>query len=104
MNRVARRIAKRLRDEWLEGLTGVVQQSPFRGAPAVSNRGTDYTDAADRWVCNRKKAYPSEEMAHRVAARLNAANTSERTARPGFFGVVVAPYACGRCGLWHLGR
>ena len=104
MSRVARRIARQLREEWLQRITGSSAQTPFAGQGQLSGRGADYADAADQWVCNRKKAYPTGEMAARVAGRLNAANTSERTARPGFYGVVVNPYSCGRCGFWHLGR
>lgn len=102
MTRKAMRIARQLRDEWLAGLTGgpvhQATNNPARG------RGADYRDAPQLWVCNRKKSYPSEEIAHQVAVRLNEANEHEDTARDGFFGVVVQPYGCGRCGGWHLGR
>lgn len=104
MSRVARRKARELREQWLAGLTGgPVTIQPVRHSSG-SGRGADYQDAPREWVCNRKKAYPSEEIARSVATRLNVSNANERTARPGFFGVTVNAYGCGRCGLWHLGR
>jgi hypothetical protein len=104
VTRRAMRRARELRVEWLGRLVGgEVEQAPFRGG-ATTNRGTDYADAGDRWVCNRKKAYQTRALAVRVATRMNAANEDERTAREGFFGVVVQEYACGRCGLYHIGR
>lgn len=103
MARRAIRRARELRDEWLERLTGM--RVTTRAADVyLSGRGADYRDAPQQWVCNRKKGYPSEDIARSVAARLNEANEDEETARPGFFGVVVNVYACGRCGAWHLGR
>lgn len=106
MGRVSRRIARQLYEEWVERLTGQPITLPAGGPWRItgSSRGRDYEDAPQLWVCNRKKAYPSEDIAHQVAVRLNEANESEETARPGFYGVVVNPYACGRCGAWHLGR
>ena len=104
MARRAIRRARELRDEWVRRLCEGVTTAPRGFTPSSSGRGGDYRDAPQLWVCNRKKAYPSEEIARSVAARLNEANEDEETARPGFFGVVVNPYACGRCGAWHLGR
>lgn len=54
---------------------------------------TDSPDAAQAWVCNRKKAYPDEKMAKRVAARMRAEK-----------GADVVAYGCGLCGRWHIGR
>lgn len=103
MTRRAMRKARELREEWVRRLTGGPVTGPIV-RQHVPGRGTDYHDAPNSWACNRKKAYPSEEMARSVAARMNEANSSERSARPGFFGVVVNAYGCGRCGAWHLGR
>lgn len=103
MARSAIRRAREMRDSWIARLTGMPVVQATRQA-VVPGRGADYRDAAQEWVCNRKKAYASEDLARRVAARLNASNADEQTARPGFYGVVVNPYACGRCGFWHLGR
>lgn len=55
---------------------------------------TDYPDASTEWTCARKKAYPDEKFARRVAAQVN-----EREGRP-----AVVHYACTRCGRWHIGR
>lgn len=101
MARRAIRRARELREQWLRELTGVVSQITGRMS---YQRGSDYREAPDAWVCNRKKAYPTESMAARVAAGLNSENMDEATAREGFYGVVVVPYGCGRCGFWHLGR
>lgn len=54
---------------------------------------SDTPNAADEWVCNRKKAYPDEKFAKRVARRIR----QER-------GANVVAYGCGRCGAWHIGR
>ena len=54
---------------------------------------TDNPAADARWSCTRKKAYPDMRMAARVAARSN----EER-------GTDLVPYACTRCGRYHLGR
>jgi hypothetical protein len=54
---------------------------------------TDYPGAPVERACARKKAYPTERLAARVAAKVH----DER-------GVVVVPYGCTRCGQWHLGR
>lgn len=63
------------------------------------------TPGADpRWSCARKKAYPDEAQARRVAARLNEQNSSGQ-GRPGYEGVVVVAYACTEgCGRYHVGR
>ncbi len=101
MNRVARRITRRLREQWATELStvGFADQAPLRGAP--TNRGSDYSDADSRWVCDRKKSYPTEEFAAHVAGQMNEKNSR----RPGDYnGVVVRPYACGRCGFYHVGR
>ena len=102
MTRRAVRRARELREAWLEELTNVRRsdQTPLRAAP--TNRGSDYEDAHQSWVCNRKKAYPSQEFAAKVANALTRRNAEDP--RPDFAGVVVAPYMCGRCGRWHLGR
>lgn len=63
---------------------------------------TDYANASTEWTCARKKAY-SEDVAKAVARRLNAENSSGQ-GRPGFEGVTVQPYACTRCGRYHIGR
>jgi hypothetical protein len=54
---------------------------------------TDYADASTKWACARKKAYPDEKTAARVAGRMRA----ER-------GADVVAYGCTRCGRWHIGR
>jgi hypothetical protein len=64
---------------------------------------TDYPDADVRWACARKKSYPDEKSAKRVATRLTEQNHSG-SGRAGFEGVVVVAYACTRCGSWHTGR
>lgn len=54
----------------------------------------DTRDAADQWACNRKKAYPSAEIADKVARNVNL---RDETAD-------LVSYACTRCGRWHVGR
>jgi hypothetical protein len=104
VSRVARRIARQMRDAWVEGLASVrPSEQTHHAREVVGGRGSDYAGVADQWVCNRKKAYPNEDMARRVAASLNLKNATSG-ARDGFAGVVVVPYSCGRCGRWHLGR
>ena len=103
MARRAIRRARQLRDAWVAGLTSRPTTDPIVDQ-RLPGRGADYRDASPQWACNRKKAYPSEDIARQVAARMNDTNASEETARPGYFGVIVNPYSCGRCGAWHLGR
>jgi hypothetical protein len=64
---------------------------------------TDYPDSDTKIACARKKAYSTAKLAAHVAAEMNKANADEHAARPGFFGVTVAAYACTRCGFWHIG-
>jgi len=54
---------------------------------------TDYADASTEWACTRKKAYPDEKMARKVAGRMRAEK-----------GADVVVYACTRCGRYHIGR
>jgi len=54
---------------------------------------TDYARASTEWACNRKKAYPDEKLAKKVAARIRAEKD-----------VDVVAYACTRCGRYHIGR
>jgi hypothetical protein len=53
----------------------------------------DYDDADVAWSCARKKSYPDEKFAKRVAARMR----EER-------GADVRPYGCRHCGRYHIGR
>lgn len=53
---------------------------------------TDYANASTEWTCARKKAYPEEKMARRVAARMRDEGKN------------VVHYACTRCGRFHIGR
>jgi len=53
----------------------------------------DYVNASTEWACNRKKAYPDEKFAKRVARQMR----EER-------GADVVAYACTRCGRYHIGR
>ena len=52
----------------------------------------DYANAATEWTCTRKKAYPDEKLARRVAARMRDEGKN------------VVHYACTRCGRYHIGR
>ena len=52
-------------------------------------------EADRRWSCNRKKAYPTAELANRVAADVRA--RGGQNAR-------VVSYACTHCGRYHIGR
>jgi hypothetical protein len=54
---------------------------------------TDYANADVRWSCTRKKAYPDEKTAKKVAGRMR----DERDAN-------VVAYACTQCGRYHVGR
>ena len=54
---------------------------------------TDYAGASTEWTCARKKSYPDEKFAKRVARQMR----EER-------GVDVVAYACTRCGRYHIGR
>jgi hypothetical protein len=54
---------------------------------------TDSDSADVLWACTRKKAYPSEEIAKLGVASIVKGNP----------GAEVRPYACRRCGLWHVG-
>lgn len=102
MTRRAVRRSRQLRDEWIRSLTSSGPTTRYQGGE-VSGRGSDYEAAPDRWVCNRKKSYPSRADAERVADRLNEMNRT-KTGRPEYYGVTVVPYSCGRCGSWHIGR
>ena len=53
---------------------------------------TDYASAPSQWACHRKKRY-DEKLATKVANRLRFEK-----------GADVQPYACTRCGGWHIGR
>ena len=53
---------------------------------------TDYPGAPTEWACSRKKAYPDEKMARRIAARMRDEGKN------------VVHYACTRCGRYHIGR
>lgn len=55
---------------------------------------TDYPGASTEWACARKKAYPDEKFAKRVARQVNEREGAD----------VVVHYACTRCGRWHIGR
>lgn len=71
--------------------TGV---SKGRSQFLLSDSGrTDYAGASTEWACTRKKAYPDEKFARRVAARIREEE-----------GVNVVAYACTRCGRFHIGR
>jgi methenyltetrahydromethanopterin cyclohydrolase len=59
----------------------------------VTLERTDYEDADIAWVCARKKAYPDEKFAKRVASRMREDK-----------GADVVAYACTRCGRFHIGR
>lgn len=54
---------------------------------------TDYPDAAPERSCYRKKAYPDEKTARRVAAKMR----EERGANVDYYG-------CTNCGRFHIGR
>ena len=54
---------------------------------------TDDVAVDARWTCNRKKAYPDEKTAAKVASRINREK-----------GTNLVPYGCGHCGRWHIGR
>ncbi len=60
--------------------------------PSMSS-AVDYDRADPAWSCNRKKVYPDESFASRVARRMWV----ERDAN-------VVAYACRHCGNWHIGR
>lgn len=51
-----------------------------------------YDGADPAWSCRRKKAYPTEAVARRVAVSVLTAA-----------GVSLRPYACELCGMWHVG-
>lgn len=53
---------------------------------------TDYQNASTEWACARKKAYPDEKLAKKVAGRMRDE------------GKPVVHYACTRCGRFHIGR
>ena len=54
---------------------------------------TDYERADVRQSCTRKKAYPDEKFAKRVARQMR----DER-------GANVRAYGCRHCGAFHIGR
>jgi hypothetical protein len=54
---------------------------------------TDNPDSSTEWTCVRKKAYPDEKTAKRVANTMR----NER-------GADVVHYGCTRCGRYHIGR
>ena len=54
---------------------------------------TDTESSDTHWACARKKAYPTEEI-----ARLGVSSIVKINPR-----AEVRPYACRRCGLWHVG-
>jgi len=49
--------------------------------------------ASPAWSCFRKKAYPNEALAKKVARRIN----EER-------GANVRAYGCAACGQFHIGQ
>lgn len=53
---------------------------------------TDYANSSTEWTCSRKKAYPDEKFARRVAGRMREEGKN------------VVHYACTRCGRFHIGR
>lgn len=55
---------------------------------------TDYAGADPRWSCARKKAYPTQELAAKVARKVCTENP----------GVNVVAYGCTHCGSYHIGR
>lgn len=104
MTRRAMRRTRELREERTRELTSAPRPIRLKpNAPQPPGKGVDYEVVSNRWVCNRKKVYPSEEVAKRVANKLNLINATEK-ARPGYEGVIVFAYSCSRCGLWHIGR
>lgn len=46
-----------------------------------------------RWTCYRKKSYPTEAIARKVANRIKFEQ-----------GVVLNVYGCTSCGRYHLGK
>ncbi len=54
---------------------------------------TDYDNADIRQSCTRKKSYPDEKFAKRVARQMR----EERDAD-------VVAYGCRHCGRYHIGR
>ena len=57
---------------------------------------SDYPQADVRLSCLPKKQYPTEDMATRVANRLNYDHRDE--------GLKLQAYGCRHCGAWHIGR
>lgn len=53
---------------------------------------TESRVADARWACNRKKAYPDQKTAAKVARRINREK-----------GTDLVDYGCGHCGRYHIG-
>jgi hypothetical protein len=54
---------------------------------------TNYPDADPQRACTRKKAYPDEKLAKRVARSINERDTTAN----------VRAYGCTLCGSFHIG-
>ena len=52
-----------------------------------------YENSSVEWSCTRKRAYPTEKLAQKVAAHLRSENLAD-----------VVAYGCTHCGRYHLGR
>lgn len=65
----------------------------MRDRPAMMPANMDYAGADVQWSCTRKKAYPDEATATKVANRMNF----EKKAG-------VQAYGCSHCGRYHIGR
>lgn len=52
----------------------------------------DYDDVHPKWSCHRKKSYPTQASAERVALVMTSLGNSNLRA-----------YGCRHCGLWHVG-
>jgi hypothetical protein len=50
-------------------------------------------DSSAAWSCFRKKAYPDEKLARRVASQIRSAH-----------GANVIAYGCPHCGRFHVGH
>jgi len=51
-------------------------------------------EPAASWSCHRKKAYPDEKIAAKVARKINDGDVAAD----------VVAYACYNCGRYHVGR
>jgi hypothetical protein len=64
-----------------------------RSSAPLLPAAVDYDRADEGWSCHRKKAYPTEAFARRVAQKMR----DERDAN-------VVAYGCRHCGSYHIGR